>query len=590
MNAALRFLAGLLFYFSATAVVCSQPTQADSSCTDLALEANEGVLLDSLVQTRGRNVGLFIGNDYGTSALLSGRLVNPPKDAERLRSHFAARNYTTLCLLNATADQIMSAALISREHVLAGGMVVIYFAGHGFSFDAEARVVGFDADLEQPENLLRSSVPEGELLAATSDDKTPVVLILDSCRSLLPRLVANATNGFPQGRDPTPNSLVHYAAGQGEIVQDLPDHSNGFYAKVFPGINAEFGHPIFQVIIEVTNRLNRGDPSATPPIRAMTVRFSGAAGPWSARAFYDKPSQEHIRQTLAMLRSQLGMQLPCDFLRQLVDAFGSADSDPATSGETVAMVLEEARRLIGEKGCGVDPAQQQANYPFVVQLKQPLEMVVHGQPLAYVESIGKVITARPLATIVGEARKISDKLQLESIVTVRDADVVATAPTDSVVKELLNTPDQRVLPAATPDEFAVAFARLLAEDDAQGDRSSKWLLTLPASEQGPTTNLALRRDGLIRIGSWLQRLQTSNADATRLEVPDLNLHPSIAAINLSKGAVLLRRIPRVSPPWLDGPADSKDYAPTLKKYIERSVGNCGARCIDQLRLLRPAGQ
>lgn len=164
--------------------------------------------LNESPDSQAGQLALVIGNDYENESNLVPQLHNGAADAREIEASLFRLGYRTLCITNASADQILEAVLSIRLRATtteslgrggAGGKIVFYFAGHGGTFDQAPFIVPNDIDKRVAAATARQASPTvaisaSDLFLSLADivnllylpgaDQTFV--FLDTCRTLLP--------------------------------------------------------------------------------------------------------------------------------------------------------------------------------------------------------------------------------------------------------------------------------------------------------------------------------------------------------------------------------------------------------------------
>jgi uncharacterized caspase-like protein len=178
----------------------------------------------------GKRVALVIGN---TAYRHVTPLANPIKDATAIARMFKELGFNSVTLRQDVGAQDFKRAL--REFSDAAqdaDIAVVYFAGHGIQVGDMSYLIPVDAPLATEIDVQDEAVSLDRVLLALQPARRLRLVILDSCREnpflnrpRLPQTARSITRGLARV-EPENNSLVAYAAKNGQVAQDgTGDHS-----------------------------------------------------------------------------------------------------------------------------------------------------------------------------------------------------------------------------------------------------------------------------------------------------------------------------------------------------------------------------
>lgn len=195
---------------------------------------------------KGRRIALVIGNSKYKNAPL---LPNPQRDAAVVADALRRTGFAEVTLHADLSREAMASALqkFARSADTAD-WAVVYFAGHGMEIGGINYLIPVDATLETDREVQFQAVPLNQVLDVVGGASKLRLVVLDACRSnpfasSMKRQIATRAveRGFVRV-DPTPGTLVVYAAKDGEVASDGSGSNSPFslaFAKNIqtPGID-----------------------------------------------------------------------------------------------------------------------------------------------------------------------------------------------------------------------------------------------------------------------------------------------------------------------------------------------------------------
>lgn len=209
-------------------------------------------------------VALVIGN----AAYADGALRNPVNDAREMARTLRGLGFTVLAHENLGRQAMEQAVLDYGRRIAAGGVGLVYYAGHGLQVRGRNYLVPVDARIADEAGTRVAAVDVDLLLEQMSTARNRVnVLILDACRNnpFERRLRGTSTGLAPV--DAARGTLVAYATAPGSVAAD-GQGQHGLYtdellkALRVPGLKIE----------EVFKRVRAG----------VAERSHGAQTPWES--------------------------------------------------------------------------------------------------------------------------------------------------------------------------------------------------------------------------------------------------------------------------------------------------------------------
>jgi uncharacterized caspase-like protein len=209
-------------------------------------------------------VALVIGN----AAYADGALRNPVNDAREMARTLRGLGFTVLAHENLGKQAMEQAVLDYGRRIAAGGVGLVYYAGHGLQVRGRNYLVPVDARIADEAGTRVAAVDVDLLLEQMSTARNRVnVLILDACRNnpFERRLRGTSTGLAPV--DAARGTLVAYATAPGSVAADGQGR-HGLYtdellkALRVPGLKIE----------EVFKRVRAG----------VAERSHGAQTPWES--------------------------------------------------------------------------------------------------------------------------------------------------------------------------------------------------------------------------------------------------------------------------------------------------------------------
>ena len=181
----------------------------------------------------GRRVALVIGN---TNYQAQSPLTNPGNDANLIASSLRSAGFQQVILkndltYNQTIQAIRDFALIADR----ADWSLIYYSGHGMSFNGNNYMIPVDARLRFDRDIDIEAVDTGKVSSAISGSKKLRVLILDMCRSnpfekTMTRTIASRSvgRGLAPPMETEAGELTVFAAKDGQVALDGEGQNSPF--------------------------------------------------------------------------------------------------------------------------------------------------------------------------------------------------------------------------------------------------------------------------------------------------------------------------------------------------------------------------
>lgn len=246
-----------------------------------ALVLTTGVLVATVGQASAeKRVALVIGNDDYQSLP---DLRNARKDARDIAAKLESLGFETTIKLDASHREFRRALAEFSSRLVADGVGLVFYAGHGIQNDGHNYLIPADAHLEMDADLLAEAVDARDVLETMERAGNPLnIVILDACRdNPLPRRTRSATRGLTVvGIPPKARGMaVLYSAGEGQVAQDGEPGGNGVFTGELVKAMDEPGLTLEQVFKHVSRR--------------VLERTDGAQRPWNLSSlqgdFYFRP-------------------------------------------------------------------------------------------------------------------------------------------------------------------------------------------------------------------------------------------------------------------------------------------------------------
>jgi uncharacterized caspase-like protein len=124
-------------------------------------------------------VALIIGN---AAYKVAPQLTNPVFDAKAVAASFKQLGFKVFEGYDLSTDQMRSVVSEFSAALSGSGGAVVYYAGHGVSFDGENYLLPTDIDLKTPTDLDLNAISVTQLLRQMRREERANVVILDACR------------------------------------------------------------------------------------------------------------------------------------------------------------------------------------------------------------------------------------------------------------------------------------------------------------------------------------------------------------------------------------------------------------------------
>jgi uncharacterized caspase-like protein len=215
-----------------------------------------------------RRIALVIGNSsYKTSPLR-----NPVKDARAMAKGLAATGFKVTVVEDASETAMRRAIRAFGDELLAGGVGLFYYAGHGMQVRGRNYLIPVNADIEREDEVEDQAVDANLVLGKMDSAKNSLnLMILDACRNNpFARAFRSSARGLAQMDAPS-GTLVAFATAPGSVASD-GDGDNGLYTKHLLANMTRPGLPIEQVFKEVRIGVGRDTGDRQVPWESSSLR------------------------------------------------------------------------------------------------------------------------------------------------------------------------------------------------------------------------------------------------------------------------------------------------------------------------------
>ncbi|SOD96453.1 SUMF1/EgtB/PvdO family nonheme iron enzyme [Spirosoma fluviale] len=198
-----------------------------------AVSHDKTIVTATLPTGTEKRVALVIGNrDYQSM----NPLRNPLNDAEDMARALKALQFEVTTLTNTTNHQLLKGLEIFRSKLGPTTVAVVYFSGHGMSYDNTNYLIPVDANITCQEDVGVWGVKLDLILSHTRVCRNGIVF-LDACRKIpnldrcpTPDRSPNAQAGLVTPRNP-PGSAVVFSTEQGTAADDNQTGRNGLFTE-----------------------------------------------------------------------------------------------------------------------------------------------------------------------------------------------------------------------------------------------------------------------------------------------------------------------------------------------------------------------
>jgi formylglycine-generating enzyme len=157
---------------------------------------------------------------------------------------------------NHSSTEIISAFSDACDHS-PGGLLLLYFSGHGLHYEGNDYLVPADANLARPQQALKSLICFDDLAPAIEESRAEtVVLIIDACREGL-KLGAKAVGFSTIGKDASARignrqivKVFPCASGQYSWFDDTPGGASYFTQALIEAIKADVSSTALSAIMD----------------------------------------------------------------------------------------------------------------------------------------------------------------------------------------------------------------------------------------------------------------------------------------------------------------------------------------------------
>lgn len=188
-----------------------------------------------------RRTALVIGNaQYKYSPL-----KNPINDARDIATSLKQVNFNVTLLTNASQEKMEDAISKFGRSLIAGGVGLFYYAGHGVQFAGQNFLIPIGAKIDRQKDVRYKAVNLGQVLDEMGFARNGLnIALLDACRdNPLPRSFRSSSRGLARVNSPE-GTLIAFSTSPGSTAAD-GEGRNGLYTKYLlkhmktPGISIE---------------------------------------------------------------------------------------------------------------------------------------------------------------------------------------------------------------------------------------------------------------------------------------------------------------------------------------------------------------
>jgi uncharacterized caspase-like protein len=254
-----------------------------------------------------RRVALVIGN----SAYKSSPLRNPVNDARAISKALSATGFKVTVLENATLTTMRRAVRAFGDDLVAGGVGLFYYAGHGMQVRGRNFLIPVNADIEREDEVEDGALDANFVLSKMDSAKNALnLIILDACRNNpFARSFRSGSQGLAQMDAPS-GTLVAFATAPGSVASD-GEGENGLYTKHLLANIGKPGLPIEQVFKEVRRGVGRETNDRQIPWESSSLRgdfFFTAPDPSLSGAAQKQQLESAVAEAVRREQEKLAIQ------------------------------------------------------------------------------------------------------------------------------------------------------------------------------------------------------------------------------------------------------------------------------------------
>ncbi|RJG07862.1 hypothetical protein D3870_05555 [Noviherbaspirillum cavernae] len=267
-----------------------------------------------------RRVALIIGN----GGYQHDPLANPPGDARAMSIMLDALGFDVMHHENATRRQMLDALLAFSQHLDAGGVGLVYFAGHGVQLAGKTLLLPVDADNRAAAVMQAEAIDLRTVLDAMSVSRPGKlnIVILDTC---LAAPSPTAAGPLPAAAD----TIIATAAAPGSFAADGKRHgvftSALLNAMPVPGLSVE---EMFRRTASAVRHTSEGrqTPLLLSSLR-QSFRFipAGQDAPAPALALAPQPETVAVLQSRGVLPKDSDEQYELSFWESIKNSTHVSD-------------------------------------------------------------------------------------------------------------------------------------------------------------------------------------------------------------------------------------------------------------------------
>ena len=582
-------------------------TPPGDDCIDLAATqwASTGrAAIQAEIQKRvdgfGVHVVLTVGNDYrNQTGTQIKSLANAANDAAWVAWHFKNLHYSALCLQNARYNDLIDAALALQRHHPEQGMVVFYFAGHGYSLGDSNWIVTSDLADGDISDIGDSSLRPAEILHIMAGDRAGL-LLLDSCRNDLSGMLHAGT--FHTSEAMAANAFADYAADAGSTALDWPENPDhhGLFVESFGDMFEDsvfMGRSTFLQLLQNINGTEgiSGHPGQLNAANAFVAGYLSPIEDWSKVLEDAKSFLRTVSGAPQSVRVGPGGST-CLSAEILTAEILTVDDRVIPGGDEIIAARKDLMAL--RDHCRRLSANQSAA-PIRSSTEVPSVPVILKSTSANFVSASAALTGDVAPATTGRSLKLQGTLALYnlfgSIATVQETpnspavqvsqppSALATAlppilslaggeavfASVSTAPSLLKTDTQVILDfpnqqgATPPNEVVQDISKLI--DSAPSGNVSKYLIVFPPTGQGASSFTGSLRRHLIELEQIEITLNSNGVNLNQIVEPNLFSQPILPLSSMADSQVVLIR----ADPNTGAPATIRDLVGERRDITNR---------------------
>jgi uncharacterized caspase-like protein len=212
---------------------------------------------ENMTQPPSRHA-LVLGND----AYVFSPLANPRHDAELMTQTLAQLNFEVVTTHNLSRDELFSKVREFSDSLPAGGIALVYYAGHGMQLQGSNYLIPVDMQLTGEQSAALKAFPLQNLLERLDNAPSAVnIVILDACRNNPFRPTSGRFRDFSAmglKKIVTPKgTIIAYSTAPGQYAEDGLGSRNSLYTQILSEELIRPGQTIEATLKNVANRVRK---------------------------------------------------------------------------------------------------------------------------------------------------------------------------------------------------------------------------------------------------------------------------------------------------------------------------------------------